>query len=208
MRGYLWRVVAGLLIIITGVVLLAAALGWVSLESDLFGVLAPFGGAAIFLAVWLGDTSQWWPLIPGGLMFAGGVSSLFGLLGIADWLTSLIALGGGALPFLYIYLRNRKANWWALIPGGLLLGIGVTSALADLVGGAWEATFVLWGIAAVFAVAFLANRRNSWALLPAAVLALVGLGVSPFGFSVGLLFGAGLIVLGALIILRVVLVRP
>lgn len=208
MRGYLWRVVAGLLIIITGVVLLAAALGWVSLDSDLFGVLAAFGGAAIFLAVWLGDTSQWWPLIPGGFMFAGGVASLFGLLGVTDWLTSLIALGGGALPFLYIYFTNRKANWWALIPGGIMLGIGVTTALAGLIGEAWEATFILWGIAAVFAVVFLANRRNSWALIPAAVLALIGLGVSPFGFSVGLLLGVGLIVLGALIILRVILGRP
>lgn len=208
MKGYLWRVVAGLLIIVVGVILLAAALGWVSLDSDLFGILAPFGGAAIFLAVWLGDTSQWWPLIPGGFMFAGGVASLFGRLGIADWLTGFIALGGGALPFLYVYLTNRKANWWALIPGGILLGIGVTSALAGLVGEAWEATFILWGMAAVFAVVFLAKRRNSWALIPAAVLALVGLGVSPLGFSVGLLFGAGLIVLGALIILRVILVRP
>lgn len=208
MKGYLWRVVAGLLIIIVGIVLLAAALGWLSLASDLWGVLAPFGGAAIFLAVWLGDTSQWWPLIPGGFLFAGGVASLFDLLGIADWLTGLIALGGGSLPFLYIYLRNRKANWWALIPGGILLGIAVTTALAGLIGEAWEATFVLWGIAAVFAVVFLANRRNSWALIPAGVLAFIGLGVSPFGFSIGLLFGAGLIVLGALIILRVILGRP
>src|SRR5690606_41960036 len=37
-----------------------------------------------------------------------------------------------ALPFLYVYLRNRE-NWWALIPGGIMLTIGV-----GLLAGAFE----------------------------------------------------------------------
>jgi hypothetical protein len=205
MRSDWWRVMAGLLIIVAGVLLLLEQIGWITLEGTFWGTLFLLGGAAFFLALWLGDRAEWWPLIPGGVMLAWGLSTLLGNLGLAGWLVALIGMVGSALPFLYIFTRNRKTNWWALIPGGVLLLVGVATALGELVGGDWVATFVLLGIALAFALAFLMDRRNWWALIPAGVLTMVAIGVSPL--AVELLFAVALILFGVFLILRMVLGR-
>lgn len=205
MRSDWWRVMAGLLIIVAGVLLLLVQFGWITLEGPFWGTLFLLGGAVFFFALWLGDRAEWWPLIPGGVMLAWGLSTLLGNLGLADWLVALIGMVGSALPFLYIFARNRKTNWWALIPGGVLLLVGVATALGELVGGDWVATFVLLGIALAFALAFLMDRRNWWALVPAGVLTMVAIGVSPL--AVELLFAVALILFGVFLILRMVLGR-
>jgi hypothetical protein len=181
-RAYLWRMVAGVV-----------------------GSLLLIGGAAFFLTLWLSDTSQWWPTIPGGVMLAWGVSGLLGSLGFPDWLLPLLGFAGSALPFLYIFAKDRPSNWWALIPGGILAMMGVAVTLGELVGGDWVAVFVLWGIAMAFVLVFVANRHNWWALIPAGVLAIVGLSVSPLAPSMELLLPGALIVIGLALVLRVLL---
>ncbi len=204
-RAYLWRMVAGLLLIAGGVLLLLSELGLIALRGSTVGSLLLIGGAAFFLTLWLSDTSQWWPTIPGGVMLAWGVSGLLGSLGFPDWLLPLLGFAGSALPFLYIFAKDRSSNWWALIPGGILAMMGVAVTLGELVGGDWVAVFVLWGIAMAFVLVFVANRHNWWALIPAGVLAIVGLGVSPLAPSMELLLPAALIVIGLALVLRVLL---
>ena len=205
MRSGWWRVIAGLLIIVAGVLLLLVQFKWITLEGPFWGPLFLLGGAAVFLALWLGDKAEWWPLIPGGVMLAWGLSTVLGNLGLAEWLVALIGMVGSSLPFLYIFTRNRKTNWWALIPGGVLLLVGVATAMGELIGGDWVATLVLLGIALAFALVFLLDRRNWWALIPAGVLTMVAIGVSPL--AVELLFAVALILFGTFLILRMVLGR-
>jgi hypothetical protein len=205
MRSGWWRVIAGLLIIVAGVLLLLVQFEWITLEGPFWGTLFLLGGAAFFLSLWLGDRAEWWPLIPGGVMLAWGLSTVLGNLGLAEWLVTLIGMVGSSLPFLYIFTRNRKTNWWALIPGGVLLLVGVATVLGELIGGDWVSTLVLLGIALAFALVFLMDRRNWWALIPAGVLAMVAIGVSPL--AVEFLFAVALILFGAYLILRMVLRR-
>jgi len=255
MKSNWWRITAGALILIVGVVLLLSQLGIVALRGELWGALALLAGGIVFCALWLSDTKEWWPLIPGGVMAGWGLAKLLDLLGLPSWLTILVgflgsslpffyiflklgtqegwwalipggimaawglgsmlgALGlpealvpligfvGSALPFLYIFSLDRKKNWWALIPGGIMAFMGLVATLGQVVGEAWTSTFVLWGIAVVFAGVFLLDRRNAWALIPAGVLAVVGLGLSPVAPSLSAIGPAALILLGVLVVVR------
>lgn len=207
MKGNLWRVAAGVLIILVGIVLLVHQLGWIELSGDFWGISFMLVGGVIFLTLYFSDRAQWWPLIPGGILASWGVASLLGKLGLPAALVSVVGMFGSAGGFLAIYWMDRKANWWALIPAGVFVLVGIAGFIGSSVGEDWTATIVLWGIAVVFAYLYLRDRRQSWPLIPAGVLALVGLGVGPLGKSGWFIFPALLIVAGVLIILRTVLKR-
>jgi len=255
-----WRVLAGLMILIGGVVLLVEQLGLVAFTGSVWGGLGLLGGGVAFLAAWLGDRSEWWPLIPAGVMLGGGLGTLAGSVGLPGWLSVLLTFSGCSLPFLYIFLRlgakegwwalipggilaawgvgsflgelglpgaivslvgflgsaapflfifmlNRKNNWWALIPGGIMAFMSLVTVLESALGEQWIAPLILLGIALVFLGVFVVNRTNWWALIPAGVLALVGVGVSPIAGSLWMFGSLALILLGVLLILRTVLRR-
>lgn len=255
MQKHSWRAVAGVLIILVGIILLLWQMGVITLVGVVWPALGLIAGALAFGALWLSNTQEWWPLIPAGVMGGWGVATLLGTFAIAQWAASLVGfvcsalpffyiffrlgtqegwwaiipggviaawgvgtvLGGlglpsvvvplagfvgSALPFLFIFVMDRTKNWWALIPGGILAFMGVVTTLGTLVGEEWTATFVLWGIALLFAVIFVTNRQNQWALVPAGVLAVVGFGISPVASTVWVVLPVALIVFGALVIVR------
>jgi len=260
MKNDWWRIIAGVLVLIVGVVLLLSELEVIALRGAVWGALALLAGGIVFTAVWLSDTREWWPLIPASIMGAWGLATLLDLLGLPSWLTTLLgflgsslpffyifrrlgtqegwwalipggimaawglgstlgALGladalvpligflGSALPFLYIFSLDRKTNWWALIPGGIMAFIGLVATLDQVVGEAWTATFVLWAIALVFLAVFFADRRNGWALIPAGVMAVVGLGVSPLTRSLSVIGPVALVLVGVFVVVRTLLRR-
>lgn len=201
MERHWWRVIAGLLVILVGVVLLLEQFDLIVLDERFLGTVALFVGAGIFLALWFSNTKQWWPLIPGLIMLSWAVSNLLAMFNVPEALTSLIGVLGSALPFLYIFSLNRKANSWALIPGGIFALIGVATIVGSLVGQAWEDFVILMGIALAFFSVFVANRRNWWALIPGGVLALVAMSESPFGAVLGTVGPILIIAAGAILIL-------
>ena len=207
MKGNLWRVMAGFLIILVGILLLVHQLGWVDLSGDFWGIAFMLVGGVIFLTFFFSDRAQWWPLIPGGIMASWGVASLLGKLGLPASVVSVVGMFGSAAAFAAIYWLDRKENWWALIPGGVFVLVGIASVIGTALGEDWTATIVLWGIAAVFVVLYLRDRRQFWPLIPAGVLAVVGLGVGPLGKNSWFLGPALLIVAGVLIILRTLFKR-
>ena len=255
-----WSVIAGLLIMLVGVILLLVQLEMITLSGPLWGGIALLGGASIFLALWLGNPTEWWPLIPGCIMAGWGAAALLASLGVADWMVTLIGFGatvlpfvylffklgpsegwwalipggvvgawglgtvlgefglhdsvvtfvgfvGSAVPFLIIFAMNRKENWWALIPGGVMGLMGVVTTLGRIVGEEWTATFVLLGISLTFLGVFVWNRRQWWALIPAGVLALVGVGVAPVSGAVTILWAVGLMGVGGFLLVRALLPR-
>jgi hypothetical protein len=201
MERHWWRVVAGFLLIVVGVVLTLAELNIIEMRPGLFGFGALLVGAAIFLSLWLSNPGEWWPLIPGLIMLSWAVSALLGSLRVADWVVSLVGFEGSALPFAYIYVRSRRQSWWALIPGGVLALMGVSTALGRLAGEQWMDVFVLLGIALAFVAVFFANRRNWWALIPAGVLTLLAVSVSPLGGYAQIVWAVLLIVAGLAFVL-------
>jgi len=81
-------------------------------------------------------------------------------------------LAGGGLIFMFFFLSS-KSNWWAAIPGCILLAIGMSSALPwiapDLesrIGG----PVVLSGISLGFWLVYLRTPGNWWAIIPAGVM--------------------------------------
>jgi len=258
MGKHWWRVMAGLLVIMVGVLLLLAQLEWIVLGGAVWGSLALLAGAAIFGSLWLSNPAEWWPLIPGCIMLGWGVGLLFDALGLPGWLVSLIGFAGSALPFFYIFFKqgvkegwwalipagilsawglgsllaglglpealvnwvgfwgsaipflaifalDRRKNWWALIPGGVMAFMGVVLAMGQWLGEEWIPTLILFGIALVFLVIFVVDRRNWWALIPAGVLAVVGIGVGPLGAAIWMLWPVALILLGVFLIVRTLL---
>jgi hypothetical protein len=84
-----------------------------------------------FLAVYRRDRKQWWALIPAYVLIAIGVMvALIGLGVLGDMLVPSYVMFAIAIPFFFVYFRNRKL-WWALIPGGVLAAIGIAFLIAE-----------------------------------------------------------------------------
>ena len=118
---------------------------------------------------WLESRILW-----GSLLILGGVLFLLQNLGFFDvggifW---GILFGLAGIFFLSIFFQNQ-ANWWSIIPGFALLGIGaqitldqIAPKLSDISGGA----IVLGAIGLSFLFVYFADRQNWWALIPMGVL--------------------------------------
>ncbi|MBC7263474.1 MAG: hypothetical protein H5T64_03845 [Chloroflexi bacterium] len=169
------RVVWGLLLIIAGVLMLLVTLGYLAELSSLFWGLVLAGLGVTFMVTYFGDRSQWWPLIPAGAFLPLGLGLLLTWIGLPDWLLPEFLFLGLCAAFATIYLFNRQENWWALIPGGVMLILAIITPLERVLGGVWVGAFVMWAIAAAFGWLFLQNRRqNWWALIPGGVMVVIG----------------------------------
>lgn len=107
-----------------------------------------------------------------GFFPAGG--NLAGLL-----FGGLFSLGGAA--FLAVLFQNR-ANWWAAIPGVILLDLGLLTASGALLPGLasrYGGVFFMAGLSFSFWLVVLVAPQNWWAIIPAGVLltlaAIIGL---------------------------------
>src|SRR5512135_404132 len=204
MRG---RLVWGVALIALGVFFLAQRLGW-------FGeVQLPFWAFAfgllglIFLATFIADRRQWWALIPGCILL--GVAAM--IINsenefIPDQQASALFLFSIGLPFLLIYLADRR-QWWALIPGGVLTVIALITFLSGRVlSGQAIAALMLFGLAIVFELVRFATRSRSymgWATWVAIILAVIGALVLITGPQAAALVGpAVLIGLGLFLLAR------
>ena len=121
---------------------------------------------------WLQSRILW-----GSILIIGGIALLlqnvYGIQLANIFWCVIIAFGG--LIFLGVFLANRE-NWWALIPGFVLISIGVMLALEWMVpelnsdlGG----FIVLAGIALAFFIIHLFDNARWWAIIPGGVLATV-----------------------------------
>jgi hypothetical protein len=150
---------------------------------------------------------------------SGGLLVLVGLLlflltrvEVSAAISSYIAIVGllvMGLALLAYYADSHVLV--ALIPGSLLTGLAVGILLGVLIGG-FGALFVLGGLGVGFlAVALVddrvAGRRQTWAIIPGAVL--VGLGAllalaggREDGQALGILSGVILVVLGVWVVVR------
>ena len=84
-----------------------------------------------FLIGYLRNQTLWGLLIPAYVLFSVGL--MVGLIGtgwLNDFLVPAYVMLAIAVPFLVVYLRDRK-NWWALIPAGIMGTIAVGFLLAS-----------------------------------------------------------------------------
>jgi hypothetical protein len=200
MKRFDYRILAGAALILGGILMLLDRTGVLKGSASFFwaGILAI--GAAIFLFWFFSDRTKWWAAIPGFALAGMAVSSLLSslLLNRLGW-NGLAFLGGIGLGFWAIYFSGHE-RWWAIIPGGVLLTLGVTSVMTDAYGVADSGGVFFVGLGITFVlVALLAKMK--WAYIPAAALLLLGYFVgTPF---VGVL---GFVWIGILLVVGVILV--
>src|SRR4030066_1349252 len=116
-----------------------------------------------------------------GIVFViGGVLLLLDTFGIfkGGALFWTIVSGVAGLLFVYLYIKNRE-NWWALIPGIIIItiaaAIGLNSFLPGFNQSGLSGTIMVGGIAFSFLLVYLAERSNWWAIIPAGVIATIAI---------------------------------
>jgi hypothetical protein len=109
-------------------------------------------------------------LIWGGLLVILGLGFLaenLDLLGDWNMPVGSLVLGAISLMFLAIFASDRE-QWWALIPGLVVLGVAAAVFFAeqDLIADHVVATIILAGVGLPFLLIFLMDRDHWWALIP------------------------------------------
>lgn len=206
MRG---RLIWGLSLIAIGAFFLMQQLGWFGAMQFPFWAFAFGLLGVIFLVNFVGDRRQWWALIPGCIMLGLAVMIVNGETEIlSDTQASALFLFSIGLPFLLIYLVDRRM-WWALIPGGVLSVIALITLLtgSGAISGTTITAIILFGLAIVFGVLRFVTRANplmGWATWVAVILALIGALVLVTGPQAAAIIGpAVLIGLGLFLLARV-----
>lgn len=171
--GLFW----GILLIGAGLLALARQLGYIDDSSSLvwIGVFAIVSLLALINYA-LSGWKQWWWLFPAGVFGGLAVTIALASANIDNSAIASPLFFGLLLPFAAAYLVDRARNWWALIPGGIMLFLAVTTLLADSgAGGEWIGALFLFMISASFLFVYFANRTRIWALIVAYAVAIIGI---------------------------------
>ena len=126
-----------------------------------------------------------WRLFIGGLLLLLGGFFLLQTLNIvpqtgdvATMLISVFFFAGGAV-FLMVLFQNLDENWWAVIPGCVLMGIGLLISGDTYLPGItnqWGGGMFLGSIAVAFWVVYLLRPSSRWwAMIPAGTLTTLSL---------------------------------
>lgn len=96
------------------------------------------GAIAVFWVAFASDRGSWWVAIPGAVLAAIGVRTLLDLSGSIPMWREFVFLTIASLGS-WVVAATKKSRWWAIIPAGMLVTLGVTDVAdriaADQVGG-------------------------------------------------------------------------
>lgn len=133
--------------------------------------------AAVSLPFWVAFAADrqrhWWAFIPGWATAALALVILLSEQVRSEFLGSFVMFAVG-LPFLAVYLFNRK-NRWALIPAFVLFVIGLVVLMSTAVGDEWIGALVLAAIAMPFLFVYFRTPAQWWAIIPGGVLTTLAL---------------------------------
>lgn len=172
------RATWGVLLILGGVLFLLENLDIIHL-AGLFWVVVLGIVSVAFLTTFFTNRTNWWALIPGIILLSLVATILVGELlpDVSENWTGAILLGGIGLSFFAVYLASPR-NWWAVIPGGVMLTIAATTLLEDFVSFETAGVFFL-GLGLTFALLGLLptgeGGRMRWPFFPALALFAMGL---------------------------------
>jgi hypothetical protein len=175
------RLLWGLLLVGLGALLLLQNLNLVPMQNSVWGVIwaGAFGVAGIvFLVMFLQDRLQWWAIIPGLTLLGIGLIIALSVLfpqGVGGWIGGVF-LGMIGLAFWIVYFTNRE-YWWAIIPGGTLVTLGLVAGATALWGGVELGGLFFVGLGLTFllvAVLPTPQGQMKWAYIPATVLLAMG----------------------------------
>jgi hypothetical protein len=149
------------------------------------GALA-LGGVALLLSV-IPQPAGWWRLIPAWTLLALAAMVLLAQSGSGRWIAALLLIGM-AIAFLNIFLLNRTAQWWALLPAGFMAVLGLVVGISGAVTRLEVLGAILFaGLGAVFLLLALMKvpQDGRWATIPGSILLLFGFFVLTMGAGEG-----------------------
>jgi hypothetical protein len=178
MKRFDARAIGGILLIVVGILLLLQNLGILEAVVALIWAVIFAAGGAVFLYMFLTNRHNWWAIIPGFALLGLAALIAFDQLWpqVGDILGGTIFLGGIGLAFWVIYFLNRE-HWWAIIPGGVMFTLALIAGLSAVFEGVELGGLFFLGLGLTFGLLYLLPTplgRMKWALIPAAVLVVMG----------------------------------
>ena len=199
------RFIWGGILILAGALFMLQELNILGNAFQYLWLLLMAAGSVVFLWIYFSKSDQWWAVIPGLTLLGLSVAGLEGLLNIfpgSDW-TGAIFLGCIGLAFWLVYLRKQE-QWWAIIPGGVLLTLAAVTALDNIFG--WSEVVFFLGLGLTFfLVALLPNQGQDtrWAYIPAGIMTVLAITLfAPFKTAMLIFWPIVLIGLGIFILIR------
>jgi hypothetical protein len=166
----------GILLIGGGALALVQQLGYMDHLSPQVGIYSFVAIGLVALVMYaLSGWKEWGWLFPAGIFGGLALTTLLATNNVDSAAVGSPLFFGLLIPFVAAYLTDRSRNWWALIPGGVMLFLAMTTLLVDSAGGEWVGSLFLFMIALSFFVVYLNNRTRTWALLVAYILGVLGL---------------------------------
>jgi signal transduction histidine kinase len=112
-------------------------------------------------------------LIAMGAFFLAQQLGLFGAVQFPFWAFAFGLLG---LIFLGTFITDRQ-QWWALIPGCILLGVAllIVNGQNEFIPAQQAGALFLFSIGLPFLLIYLVDRRMWWVLIPGGVLSIIAL---------------------------------
>ncbi|HHM23495.1 MAG TPA: hypothetical protein ENJ23_00465 [Bacteroidetes bacterium] len=166
------RVWLGIGLILVGILALIHNVGWVDVTSQFVLAVIMVAIGIMALALYLRQDRSLALLIIGLVTLPWGFGiGLYEIGWIGFGLEGNFFLLGVALGFLAVYLHNDR-QWWAVIPGGMLLVFDVVSALQDYIYSIGDFTgfLMFFGFGLVFLYLYLIRDEKNhlgWARYPA-----------------------------------------
>jgi hypothetical protein len=166
----------GILLIGSGVLALVQQAGYLDQlpEGVWMWVFALVSLVALVMYV-LSGWREWGWLFPVGVFGGLAVTVALATRGVNSSAVGSPLFVGLLIPFIAAYLTDRSRNWWALIPGGVMFFLALTTLLADSARGEWIGSLFLFMIGFGFLVTYLSNRTHIWALLVAYIMGVLGI---------------------------------
>ncbi len=167
----------GLILVIGGMILLLESMGILE-GSEVFWMTACAVAGILFLVALLSNRGAWWAAIPGVSMLAVALGvGLDVFTNASGEIMGAVILGGIGLSFILVYLI-QPMNWWAIIPGGVLVTLAIVAGMEGGDPGPISGAIFFAGLGLTFAlVALLPNKigRMTWAWIPGGILLLLAL---------------------------------
>jgi hypothetical protein len=140
--------------------------------------------ALAFFVVYL-SRRAFWAILVAYIMFVLSLVPVITMTTRSDVVGALM-LFAISLPFLYVYVKS-PTRWWAIIPAGILLTLGIVTAVMLLIGSAPKAVgdrianaITFAGTAATFGILWW-RQHLRWALVVAILTGLAAIAGAIFG---------------------------
>ncbi len=175
------RLLWGILLVAGGILFLLQNLGMFQFNNLIWAVL--LGGAGVvFLFALVSNRQNWWAIIPGltlvylaGLIVFDQVAPAF-----SNNFGGPLLLGMIGVSFWIVYFL-QPGFWWAIIPGGVMITLGIVAASGRFISGIDQGGIFFLGLGLTFGILSLVSTPSGkmrWPLIPAGILILIGVLIS------------------------------